>query len=82
LLPYSYPFCYFMPPSRGLRVNHFITLLKFAPEVIKTVKKMGNPMPKRYVIERRLRSIVKLPSKKQRAIIIVDSSKFCTPITP
>jgi len=50
-------------------VNHFISLLKLTPEVIETVEQMGDPMPKRYVTERRLRSLVKLPSERQRAII-------------
>ena len=50
-------------------VNHFVTLLKLTPEVIEAVEALGDPMPKRYITERRLRSIVKLPSKKQRAII-------------
>jgi hypothetical protein len=50
-------------------VNHFVTLLKLAPEVIEAVEQMGDPMPKRYVTERKLRSLVKLPSARQRAII-------------
>jgi len=50
-------------------VNHFVTLLKLTPEVIKAVEALGDPMPKRYITERHLRSIVKLPSKRQRAII-------------
>jgi len=50
-------------------VNHFVTLLKLTPEVIEAVEALGDPMPKRYITERRLRSIIKLPSEKQRAII-------------
>jgi hypothetical protein len=50
-------------------VNHFVTLLKLPPEVIEAVEQMGDPMPKRYITERRLRSLVKLPSERQRAII-------------
>jgi len=50
-------------------VNHFISLLKLTPEVIETVEQMGDPMPKRYVTERKLRSLVKLPSERQRTII-------------
>ncbi len=30
-----------------VRVNHFITLLKLAPEVITAVEEVGDPMPKR-----------------------------------
>ena len=52
-----------------VRVNHYITLLKLDPEVIQTIKEMGDPMPKRYISERKLRSIVKLPREKQRATI-------------
>jgi hypothetical protein len=50
-------------------VNHFISLLKLTPEVIQTVEQMGDPMPKRYITERRLRSLVKLPGERQRTII-------------
>jgi len=50
-------------------VNHFVTLLKLTPDVIEAVEALGDPMPKRYITKRRLRSIVKLPSEKQRAII-------------
>ena len=50
-------------------VNHFITLLKLDPELIKVIEEIGNPMPERYITERRLRSIVKLPSEEQRSII-------------
>ncbi|MFH1797867.1 MAG: hypothetical protein ABH844_00750 [Candidatus Omnitrophota bacterium] len=50
-------------------VNHFVALLKLTPEVIEAVEALGDPLPKRYITERLLRSIVKLPSEKQRAII-------------
>jgi len=50
-------------------VNHFIALLKLTPDVIEAIEEMGDPMSKRYITERRLRSIVKLPSERQRAII-------------
>ena len=50
-------------------VNHFISLLKLTPDVIQAVEQIGDPMPKRYVTERRLRLLVKLPSERQRAII-------------
>jgi hypothetical protein len=50
-------------------VNHFVTLLKLPPDILEAVEALGDPMPKRYITERRLRSIVKLPSEKQRAII-------------
>jgi len=50
-------------------VNHFVTLLKLPPDIIEAFEALGDPMPKRYITERRLRSIVKLPSEKQRAII-------------
>ena len=42
-----------------VRVNHFITLLKLAPKVIKAIEELGDPMWKRYISERKLRSIVK-----------------------
>ncbi len=50
-------------------VNHFITQLKLAPEVIQKIEQIGDPMPKRYITERKLRSIVKMPSERQIAII-------------
>lgn len=49
--------------------NYFITLLKLTPEVIEAVERIGDPMPKRYITERRLRSIVKISSEKQKAMI-------------
>ncbi len=52
-----------------VHVNHFITLLKLAPEIIRLVEEMSDPMPQRYISERKLRSIAKLPSEKQRAIM-------------
>ncbi len=52
-----------------VRVNHFITLLKLAPEVIQIIEEIGDPMPKRFISERKLRSIVKMPSERQRTII-------------
>ena len=50
-------------------VNHFITLLKLTPEVIQLIEEIGDPMPKRYITERRLRSIVKLPREKQIVVV-------------
>jgi len=50
-------------------VNHFINLLKFDIAVIQTIEQLGDPMPKRYVSERKLRSIVKMPIKEQRPMI-------------
>lgn len=52
-----------------MRVNHFISLLKLAPEVIQKIEKIGDPMPKRYITERKLQSLVKIPKENQRAII-------------
>ena len=54
--------------SRGT-VNHFISLLKLMPEVIQAIENIGDPMPKRYITERRLRSIVKLPREKQIVVV-------------
>ena len=49
--------------------KNFITLLKLIPEVIQTMEELGDPMPKRYITERRLRSIVKLPREKQIVVV-------------
>jgi len=53
-------------------VNHFITLLKLAPEVIQAVEQMGDPIPKRYITERKLRSIVKEPKEKQLKALSIE----------
>jgi hypothetical protein len=50
-------------------VNHFISLLKLTPEVIQAIENIGDPMPKRYITERRLRSIIKLPREKQIVVV-------------
>ena len=42
---------------------------RIKPEVIEAVEALGDPMLKRYITERRLRSIAKLSSEKQRAVI-------------
>ncbi len=47
----------------SVHVNHFITLLKLDPEVIGLVEEIGDPMPKRFVSERKLRSILKCQVK-------------------
>ncbi|NYT00240.1 MAG: hypothetical protein GKB99_00735 [Methanocellales archaeon] len=52
-----------------VRVNQFISLLKLAPEVIQKIEEIGDPMPKRYITERKLRALVKIPNEKQKAII-------------
>ena len=52
-----------------VHVNHFISLLKLAPEVIQKIEEIGDPMSKRYITERKLRSIVKIPKENQKAII-------------
>jgi hypothetical protein len=51
--------------SGRIVVNRFIALLKLVPEVIQTMEELGDPMSEPYISERRLRSIVKLPGKKQ-----------------
>jgi hypothetical protein len=50
-------------------VNQFISLLKLTPEVIQAIENIGDPMPKRYITKRRLRSIVKLPREKQIVVV-------------
>jgi len=52
-----------------VRVNHFITLLNLAPEVIEAIEEIGDPMPKRYITERRLRSILKLQYEDQKTTL-------------
>ena len=50
-------------------VNHYITLLKLEPDIIKEIEEIGDPMPKQYITERKLRSIVRMPSERQRTTI-------------
>ena len=50
-------------------VNHFISLLKLTPEVIETVEQMGDPMPKRYISERRLRQFARKSVNEQQKLI-------------
>lgn len=49
-------------------VNHFISLLKLTPDVIQAVEQMGDPMPKRYVTERRLRVYIKDPASQSELL--------------
>ncbi|MFH2146016.1 MAG: hypothetical protein ABII75_08350, partial [Candidatus Omnitrophota bacterium] len=53
-------------------VNHFVSLLKLTPEVIQTVEQMGDPMPKRYITERKLRCLVKEPKEKQLKALSIE----------
>jgi hypothetical protein len=52
-----------------VRVCQYVRLLSLDASIVKALEQLGDPMPKRYITERRLRSIAKLPSKKQRALI-------------
>jgi hypothetical protein len=52
-----------------VRVCQYIRLLSLDASVIKALEQLGDPMPKRYITERKIRSIIKMPRKKQRALI-------------
>jgi hypothetical protein len=52
-----------------VRICQVLSLLKLDIEQIKAIEKLGDPMPKRYISERKLRSLVKLSNERQRAII-------------
>ena len=55
-----------------VRVNHFTTLLKLDPEVIQKIEQIGDPMPKRYITERKLRSVVNNSIEKQLKVIPIE----------
>jgi hypothetical protein len=48
------------------RVNQVVRLFNLAPEVLKAIAALGDPLPRPIVTERRLRSIVNLPPEEQR----------------
>jgi hypothetical protein len=48
------------------RVTQVLRLLNLAPEVLKAVAALGDPLSSPVVTERRLRSIVNLPPEEQR----------------
>ena len=59
-----------------ITVNHFISLLKLTPEVLNAVEQLNDPMPKRYITERKLRAIVKMPKEIQKNIIkYIDTNR-------
>lgn len=52
-----------------VRVCQYVRLLSLDGTVIKALEQLGDPMPKRYITERKLRAIIKTPIKIQRATI-------------
>jgi DNA-binding MarR family transcriptional regulator len=48
------------------RVTQVLHLLKLAPEVVRTIAALGDPLPSRIIIERTLRSIVHRSTDEQR----------------
>jgi hypothetical protein len=55
-----------------VRVCQYVRLLSLDDSVIKTLEQLGDPMPKRYVTERRLRSILKEPKGKQLKALSIE----------
>ncbi len=55
-----------------VRVCQYIRLLSLDASVIKALEQLGDPMPKRYVTERRLRSIGKQPKGKQLKALSIE----------
>ncbi len=51
------------------RVTQVLRLLSLAPEVLKAIVALGDPLPSPIVSERRLRPIVKRPAEDQRQMI-------------
>jgi len=52
-----------------VRISQILSLFKLDIEQIKVIEKLGDPMPKRYISERKLRSLVKLSNERQKSII-------------
>ena len=52
-----------------VRLSQVLSLLKLDVKIIEAVEKLADPMPNRYISERKLRSLVKLSNERQRAII-------------
>ncbi|KPJ86322.1 MAG: hypothetical protein AMS17_12920 [Spirochaetes bacterium DG_61] len=52
-----------------VRISQILSLLKLDIEQIEFIAKLGDPMPKRYISERKLRSLVKLSNERQKSII-------------
>ena len=55
--------------DRAMLTGYVMGLKKIDVKIIEAVEKLGNPMPKRYISERKLRSLVKLSNERQRGII-------------
>jgi hypothetical protein len=49
------------------RICQVLSLLKLDDELIKTIEELREPIPKHYISERKLRSLVKLSIERQRA---------------
>ena len=47
-------------------VTQMLRLLNLAPEVLKVIAALGDPLPSPIVTERRLRPIVNLPAEEQK----------------
>jgi hypothetical protein len=52
-----------------VRISQILSLFKLDIEQIKVIEKLGDPMPKRYISERKLRAFVKLSNERQKSII-------------
>ncbi len=52
-----------------VRISQVLSLLKLDVIVIDAIEKLGDSMPKCYISEHKLRSLVKLLNERQRAII-------------
>ncbi len=52
-----------------VHVNHFIRLLELNPVVIDAIEKLGDPLTKRIITERKLRPYLSYPIYKQQKIL-------------
>ncbi len=55
-----------------VRVCQYVRLLSLDNSIIRALEQLGDPMPERYVTERRLRSILKEPKEKQLKALSIE----------
>ncbi len=51
------------------RVTQVLGLLELTPEVVEALAALGDPLPKRIVTKRALRSLLNLPAREQKHVL-------------
>ena len=57
------------------RVTQVLGLLELTPEVVEALSGLGDPLPEPLVTERGLRSLLGLPSKEQKHVVLAIADK-------